>query len=347
MFVATPSHTRAGVRPVSPGHSSTRSAVLRCIRNVLRPAAVLLILAAWMPAVAGDSRSPEPESRTQSDYNRQKLQANRMAELLIREEEARLRRQEEVRKSRAAARSATVRGTQAASRGGAIPEASTEPSADSGLDRIFSEGETLSGAGEQRTYPSAIVSQPTERAWQPAQPAPANQPIPTRESLSMQGSQTTGQVANSPAAEFPVSTVPMTPAQVAPQGAAGPPPGTPGLDLFHAGYSHFSQGDYSQAAESFRAFMINYPGHDLGDNAQFWIAECAYAQGDYNAAYNEYGKVVESFPFGNKVPDALLKSAYSLQELGRTEEARQLLERVISEHPGSSAARRAGERLGS
>ncbi len=132
---------------------------------------------------------------------------------------------------------------------------------------------------------------------------------------------------------------------------AGPTPEShpvpePRLELFHTGYSHYSQGDFEAARRAFATFLVENPGHELADSAQYWLGQCAVAQGDYSTALLEYRRVVDSFPFGDKVADALLKVGDVLQELGRGAEARDTWQRLIAEFPASGAARRARERLG-
>ena len=107
----------------------------------------------------------------------------------------------------------------------------------------------------------------------------------------------------------------------------------------------YSRGDYSGAIPGFQEFLANYGGHQLADNAQYWIGECYYAQKKYSEAEMEFGKVEKHYRDGNKSAAALLKRGLALKELGRLEEAQVALEKVVSKHSGSEEAAIAESKL--
>jgi tol-pal system protein YbgF len=100
-----------------------------------------------------------------------------------------------------------------------------------------------------------------------------------------------------------------------------------------------------EAVAALRAFIAHYPRHDYADNAQYWLGEAFYAQKDYGRALVEFRRVVEVYPRGNKVPDALLKVGYCHQALGQGEKARAVLEQVVNTYPKSEPATLAAKRL--
>jgi len=102
---------------------------------------------------------------------------------------------------------------------------------------------------------------------------------------------------------------------------------------------------YEKSLTSFTRFVELFPAHDLTDNAQYWIGEIFYDQGDWERAVLEFDTVVKKYPDGDKVPAALLKEGLSFNRIGATKEARLLLQRVIDNYPKSSEARLARERL--
>ena len=92
-------------------------------------------------------------------------------------------------------------------------------------------------------------------------------------------------------------------------------------------------GRYNEAIGMFE-HVLEYPSsHQLKDNAQYWLAECHYAQGRYVQALSEFRKVKEYFPEGNKVSDAELKIAYTYHKLGLIEEAKQKLLQLSKDWP--------------
>ena len=102
---------------------------------------------------------------------------------------------------------------------------------------------------------------------------------------------------------------------------------------------------YDDALRALHAFLARYPRHDYADNAQYWLGEVFYAQRDYAHALSEFRKVIEVYPRGNKVPDALLKVGYCHQAMGQGEKARAVLEQVVNLYPKSEPAALAAKRL--
>ncbi|MFQ5329927.1 MAG: tol-pal system protein YbgF [Thermodesulfobacteriota bacterium] len=102
---------------------------------------------------------------------------------------------------------------------------------------------------------------------------------------------------------------------------------------------------YERSLASFTRFIELFPSHELTDNAQYWIGELFYDQGDWERAVLEFDTVIKKYPDGDKAPAALLKEGLSFNRIGATKEARLLLQRVIDNYPKSSEARLARERL--
>jgi len=103
--------------------------------------------------------------------------------------------------------------------------------------------------------------------------------------------------------------------------------------------------DHARALVTFRRFLALHPHHDYADNAQYWMGECFYDQGDYVRATAEFRRVVERYPRGNKVPDAMLKLGYSLAATGDVRGATKVLSSLTRAFPRHPAAALAGERL--
>ena len=110
-------------------------------------------------------------------------------------------------------------------------------------------------------------------------------------------------------------------------------------------YSVFTSGRYDAAKDDFRTFLKAFPNSEYSDNAQFWIGECEYFQGRYEEAIIEYEAVIQNYPTGNKVPNALLKQALSFLKLGDTSSAKLLLQGVIKDYPNTTPASVARKKL--
>jgi tol-pal system protein YbgF len=131
----------------------------------------------------------------------------------------------------------------------------------------------------------------------------------------------------------------------APGAAAGSAAPSSVEDTFSAAYADYAKGNYALALAGFQEFLRKYPASELADNAQFWIAESYYAQGDFTTAALQYDKVVQSYPKGDRVPAALLKRGLCLIETDRAADGVVLLQHLIQAHPASDEAALAKQKL--
>jgi tol-pal system protein YbgF len=106
-------------------------------------------------------------------------------------------------------------------------------------------------------------------------------------------------------------------------------------------------GNHAYAVAGLRAFIERYPDDDIADNAQYWLGESYYDQKDYQTAGGEFQKVLDRYPRGNKVADAMLKLGFCHAALGKLDRAREVLRHVVEQYPKTSPARLASERLAS
>ncbi|HXW55581.1 MAG TPA: tol-pal system protein YbgF [Candidatus Cybelea sp.] len=136
-------------------------------------------------------------------------------------------------------------------------------------------------------------------------------------------------------------------------GPAGNTPnaGTPAMPpisadtLYQNGLRDYQTGNYDLAHQEFTDYIRNFPSNDLASNAQFYLGEILYAQGDYQKAINAYDAVLANYPHSFKLPDSLLKKAMAEQDLSMRTAAIRDYRDVIHRFPGSDASRRASSRL--
>jgi len=117
------------------------------------------------------------------------------------------------------------------------------------------------------------------------------------------------------------------------------------IGLYRAAYEALRAGKNDEAAQGFKDFLRAHPASDLADNSQYWLGECYYDRKDYTQAVREFRRVIERYPSGNKVPDALLKVGFSYLALGSAEAGRQTLTQLQRSYPRHEAAVLAGARL--
>lgn len=115
--------------------------------------------------------------------------------------------------------------------------------------------------------------------------------------------------------------------------------------LYQKGLSLVRDGNYTQAATTFREFLQKYPKSSFDGNAQYWLAECYYAQKDYQRAIKEYQTTISTYPKLDKIASAKLKQALAFSDLGMSNEATTFLQKLVKDHPGTPEAQKAQDRL--
>ena len=121
--------------------------------------------------------------------------------------------------------------------------------------------------------------------------------------------------------------------------------GAEAVGLYRKAFAALRAGKHEEAAQGFREFLRAFPASDLADNSQYWLGECYYDRKDFTQAVREFRRVIERYPNGNKVPDALLKVGFSYLSLGSTEAGKQTLTQLQRSYPRHEAAVLAGARL--
>lgn len=147
-----------------------------------------------------------------------------------------------------------------------------------------------------------------------------------------------------PATEAPLaSSAPATPPTV----AAAPAPAPSGQEqaAYDQAFALLKDGKYDQAIKAFDAFIKNHPSSAQVPNAHYWMGEARYVQGDLKGAMQQFELVVKGAPTHPKVPDALLKIGYLFYDQKNYAKARETLNKVKEQFPGSQAASLADQRL--
>ena len=119
--------------------------------------------------------------------------------------------------------------------------------------------------------------------------------------------------------------------------------------LYEAAYRDFASGQYQLAIQEFQEYLHYHQNTDLASNAQFYIGDCYYNQGNFRQAVEEYNRAIERYPTGNKLAAAQLKKAYALLELKQRQAGVRELRSLISRFPRapeSDLARARLEQLG-
>jgi tol-pal system protein YbgF len=132
-----------------------------------------------------------------------------------------------------------------------------------------------------------------------------------------------------------------TPAAAAAQApSAGTEPPDPAKEklYYEAAFDLIKAKDFDKASQAFGAFLRKYPNSTYAGNAQYWLGEVNLAKGDLQGAGQAFAKVSQLYPKHAKVPDSLYKLADVERRLGNTDKVKGILQQVVAQYPGTSAA---------
>ncbi len=155
------------------------------------------------------------------------------------------------------------------------------------------------------------------------------------------------------AARPPVSAPTARPRATGPAQQAGvmPAPAASSIDpvkeqaAYQRAFNLLKEGRYDQAANAFNNFLAEFDGGIYADNAQYWLGEAYYVTRQFEPALAEFQKLMEKYPASSKLTHAMLKVGYIYDEMGDKARARQTLGDLVANHPKTTAARLADERL--
>lgn len=122
--------------------------------------------------------------------------------------------------------------------------------------------------------------------------------------------------------------------------AAGGEPADPAKEklYYDAAFDLIKAKDFDKASQAFAAFLRKYPNSQYAGNAQYWLGEVNLAKGDLQGAGQAFAKVSQLYPKHAKVPDSLYKLADVERRLGHTDKVKGILQQVVAQYPGTSAA---------
>ncbi len=134
------------------------------------------------------------------------------------------------------------------------------------------------------------------------------------------------------------SSGPAAPATAAPQAP-------PVSDLYQSALRDYNSARYEVAGSEFSDVLHYYPQDDLAGNAQFYLGEIAYRQGNYAAAIKAYDATVEQYSGNPKIPAAQLRKGEALLALSQRDAGVRELRSLIQRYPQTPEAQQARSRL--
>lgn len=179
------------------------------------------------------------------------------------------------------------------------------------MDLRLSKLEGGSGVGAQASA--------TPRSTSPRNSAPQN--ASPQSSSGVLGTMPAGNDASRGTATAPVSL----------------PDGTPEVQYEYA-LGLLKQGRYGEARGAFEEFLKVHPNDALSGNAQYWLGETYYAQGQYKNAADAFLNGYTTYKANRKAPASLLKLGITMIVLGQKDAACSVFGELGNKFPNASPA---------
>ncbi len=157
--------------------------------------------------------------------------------------------------------------------------------------------------------------------------------------------------ADAPTISSPAVSASTNNPQVAPTVPSVPPaPSVPVVAAddqvkYDQGLKLLRAGQYEQAIKTFDAIIKSSPPSANRPNALYWTGEAYVVQGNLKAALGAFEQVVRDSPAHQKAADAQLKIGYIYYDQKNYARAKEILNKVKAEYPGTHAATLAEQRL--
>ena len=110
--------------------------------------------------------------------------------------------------------------------------------------------------------------------------------------------------------------------------------------IYEHSYESLLRRQFGEAESGFRGFLARHRDHSLAGNAQYWLGETFYVQGDYKQAAQSFLTGFQDFPKSRKAADSLLKLGLSLNRLGQKEQACSAFSAVADKFPNATEAKK-------
>ena len=114
-----------------------------------------------------------------------------------------------------------------------------------------------------------------------------------------------------------------------------------GEALFEEGLQALKTGNLEGGVQKLRGFVVQHPRHVRADNALYFVGVGLQGMEDLQGAAQAFQGVLDGYPAGDAVLEALLRLANCRARLGQPAQARQIYGRIMSQYPGTAAAAQA------
>lgn len=109
---------------------------------------------------------------------------------------------------------------------------------------------------------------------------------------------------------------------------------------YEQAYENLLRRHFTEAEDGFNLFLQKYRDHSLAGNAQYWLGETYFAQGNFREAAKAFLAGYKDFGKSRKAPDSLVKLGVSLLRLDQHDQACAAFAAVGDKFPKAAEARK-------
>ena len=125
------------------------------------------------------------------------------------------------------------------------------------------------------------------------------------------------------------ASAPPGPVAALPDAGGGPD------QMYSSAYGYLLGQNYGAAQAGFEDFLRQHPRDAKTPDALFWLGEAHYMQKSYKDAADAFDLVTSGYSSNAKAPEAQLRRAASLLQLGRKDDACSALRQLNTKYPNA------------
>jgi tol-pal system protein YbgF len=110
-------------------------------------------------------------------------------------------------------------------------------------------------------------------------------------------------------------------------------------EAYQSAFAMVRNRQYDKAAVAFEQLIKDYPNGSYTGNAYYWLGEVLIVESKPEEALKAFGALLSQYPEHRKAPDAKYKQGKIYLQLGDKARGKELLQSVVDQHAGSSAAK--------
>lgn len=116
-------------------------------------------------------------------------------------------------------------------------------------------------------------------------------------------------------------------------------------DMLRSANIDLLTGNYDLAVSEFRDYLQKFPNDTRAPEAQLNLGEAFYNQKKYDQAVVEYDLLLQKYANSDKTRTALYKKGLALIELNQPQQARTILQKVVTDYPNTVEATNSQQKL--